>query len=101
MSLQRGKAAWGTASPCLLKARSTQQLALRTAYEDMLRRASPFRVVCSFLTGERTCRATQVSGFWLRGESLANLALLAQPCGPPLLQVHRGVHVSDTWTIFL
>ena len=35
-------------------------------------------------------RNTQVSGFWLRGESLANLALLARPYSAPLLQVCRG-----------
>ena len=33
----------------------------------------------------------QVAGFWLRGETLANLALLSQPVGPPMLQVRSSV----------
>ena len=47
-----------------------------------------------------TATSTQVSGFWLRGESLANLTLLAQPRGAPLLQVRCAVHVPDGYTTF-
>ena len=45
-----------------------------------------------------TACVTQVSGLWLRSESLANLALLAQPHGAPLLQVCRAVHVATSLT---
>jgi len=84
----------GVRQPHVLSHCALRQLALRTAYEDTLHRCS--RLVTRLLrcqTCNSTHRFTQVSGFWLRGESLANLVLLAQPCGAPLLQVRRGVYV--------